>query len=581
MNLRMRHAFKLFALLLFVIAVSLKAQLMLSQVFAAKPFLPAYPILPVNKSSITYTQIMFDHPQTMKADRYVLRVYEVSGKDSTLFKEVSDSTTATYIEGFSFGKTYKWNYKAYGKKKKALFTSPTYSFTILPLPFAVKRRMRVVVNDSSNMGGLISFDYAEIITNRAGEIVWFLPPAPKNEWVYDDQVRDLRLTDAGTVLFLTERNAFEISVDGRILFAGHDHTNLKKNNIENFHHAIDRLPNGNILVCGNHTELLQREGDTTHYRALFGVIGEYNKAGTLLWKWDSYNYFDMKDVFYKRDANGKPDVNTHLNAFEISPDQKFIYAGFRDMNRIVKIDRATGTVVASYGDQMPSGQATTGNNFFWKQHDITLLRNGNLAVFNNDSMNDPKKTSSVVVFSQTTATERNSKIVWSLDCKIDSLSDGRSEKGGSFDELENGNYLINFGSSHRCIEITPEKKIVWSVVEESGDSTGKWTPFRQYRSHYSSSLYPCYFSTAVRVQSAQTIIFDIRNEGTESDQYTVEYRVGKDAWLKTSTTEVLKPNTKTSVNIVRVATEAQTEIRVTSVRNPEFNRVFIVPGAKK
>jgi hypothetical protein len=573
----MQRLLKIFLLLVIAVPVSLKAQIALSQVFAVRPFLPNSAILPVNKSSITFTQIMFDHPQVLKADRYLISVFEVSGKDTVLFRQVSDSTTATYIDGFSFGKTYSWSYVAYGRKKKIVFKSPTYTFSISPLPFSVKRRINVVVNDLGNMGGLISFDYAEIITNRKGEIVWFLPRAPKNEWIYDDQVRDLRLTSAGTCLFLTERNAFEISIDGRIFWAGHDHTNLKKNDIENFHHAIDRLPNGNIMVCGNHTELLQRDGDTTHYRALFGVIGEYNKAGTLLWKWDSYNYFDKRDVFFKRDQDGRPDVSTHLNAFEISPDQKFIYAGFRDMNRIVKIDRATGVVIESYGDLMPSGQASTGNDFFWKQHDVTLLRNGNLAVFNNDSMADPAKTSSVVVFSQTTATERGSEILWTLNCKIDSLSDGRSEKGGSIDELENGNYLINFGSSHRCIEITPTKKIVWSVVEESQDTSGKWTPFRQYRSHYSSSLYPCYFSLQLISNKSSQVSFVINNEGTESDQYQIEFRQNKGTWIKSSSSPVVSPNGKTMVQLLRTSANQFVDIRVTSTANVEFNRIIEVP----
>lgn len=576
----MLRAFKFLIILFAAMPITGNAQLALSQVFAPKPFLPNAPILPVNKSTLTYTQIMFDHPSHEKATRYVISIYEMNGKDSTLFRTVTDSTPATFVDGFSFGKTYTWNYKAYGSKKKPVYKSQQYTFTISPLA-KPNYRMRVVTNDSSNMGGLISFDYAEFVTDRAGRVVWFLPLAPKNEWVYDDQVRDLRVTNAGTVIFVTERNAFEISIDGRLLWAGHDHTNMKANNIENFHHGIDRLPNGNMMVMGNHTVQLQEEGDTTHYKALFGVIGEYNKAGKLLWKWDSYSYFNTKDIFFKRTADGKPDVSTHMNAFEVDSAGKYIYAGFRDMNRIVKIDRATGTAVASYGDLMPSGQATTGNNFFCSQHDVALMRDGSLGVFNNDSMPDASKTSSVVIFSQPEKPGEASKVLWSFNCRFDSLSDGRSEKGGNIDQLKNGNYLINMGSSHRCIEVTPEKKVVWSVVEESSDSNGVWSPFRQYRSHYSPSLYPCYFSIALRVKSASAIIVDVWNEGAEKDQYTYEYRTEKGTWSKPVTTEVIQPNSKCTVNLVHVVSESHTEIRVTSLRNPEFNRIIIVPGGKK
>src|SRR5688572_10893414 len=84
--------------------------LTLSSVVGPQPFLPKSSIIPVHKSSITCTQIMFDHPNTPNAVAYELKIYEVTGKDSVLFRTAKDSSCATMLGGFEFGKSHRWNY---------------------------------------------------------------------------------------------------------------------------------------------------------------------------------------------------------------------------------------------------------------------------------------------------------------------------------------------------------------------------------------------------------------------------------------------------------------------------------------
>jgi hypothetical protein len=331
------------------------------------------------------------------------------------------------------------------------------------------------------------------------------------------------------------------------------------------------LPNGNLLVAGNRTVQVNT-GDTV-VAGRFGVIAEYNRHGQLKWRWDSYNYFRQEDLLFKKTPDGKPDISTHLNAFEFADSGRTVYAGFRDMNRIVKVDRITGKAVASYGSPMPSGEAPTGKDFFNKQHDITLLRNGNLAVFNNDSIGVPGIISSVVIFTQVSAPGEQSQIVWEFPCKWDSLTSGKSEKGGSIDELPNGNYLINMGSLHRCIEITPDKKIVWDVIEEyyNADSAA-YLPYRQYRSHYVSSLYPCWFSSTVTKNNSKSVSVDIVNEGTEPDGYSVQYRLPDGAWVEAQTFENVQPGSKVKCSILRQPGILLQEVRVISLANRGFIR---------
>ncbi|HEU4718356.1 MAG TPA: aryl-sulfate sulfotransferase, partial [Bacteroidia bacterium] len=525
------------ALLFFFVALNAFAQVTpfsLSKVVIREPFIPSSPILPVPGSKLNYTQVMFEHPVTEKAVYYVVNVFSVNGKDTVPFVSVTDSTNATMISGFGFGKEYAWNYVSTGAKKKKIATSPWYGFSILPLPEG--SRIRVVKNDSAKtQGGLVSFDYAEVITGRDGKPVWFLPSSGKGDFVRDDEVRDLRISKAGTFTFITEKNAFEVSVDGRTMWKAPQNP---RDTSQHYHHGFERLPNGNFMVMGNHAVMRKVPGDSTYVRIVFGTVEEFDRSGKMVWKWEAENYFTDADIFSRKTPDGKPDVSTHMNAFSVDDSMHFVYAGFRDMSRIVKVDYRTGKAVQAYGKRMPSGEAKYANGFYWHQHDASIQPDGTIAVFDNDSIADPGISSRVLIFSQPASPGDSCRIVWSFPCRFDSLSDGKSEKGGNIDLLPNGNYLINMGSLNRCIEVTKDGKVVWDVFEEGlAPDKVTWGPFRQYRSHCYSSLYPCYFTSNISGKISSTIPLVINNEGTESDSYIVECKQKDGTWMKVAGTQ--------------------------------------------
>jgi len=546
--------------------------LALNDFFGTQPFLPKYPIIPANKGMLSQTQIMFDHPYTKKAVVYQLNIYEMKGKDSSLFRSVKDSSCATLLEGFEFGKSYKWNYVSYDAKNKVLATSSMYDFTILPLPN--KNRVRVIVNDSlANQGGLISFDYHCMITNRRGTPIWFLPDPATKEFTRDDKVRDLRITPAGTCTFITQRNAFEIVPDGRILWRA---PKSGPNTMEILHHGIERLPNGNLMTLGNHTVKTPVPNDTGSIKIEYGVIGEYDHSGKLVWKWDSYNYLQPGDIEFRKLSTGEWVSSSHMNAFRVSADGKYVYAGFRDLDRIVMIDKERGVVVESYGRLMPSGAAPKGHNFFHAQHDIALLSDGMMAVFNNDSITKDGVVSSIVVFGHA-RTGEDAQIAWRFACNFDKLTNGKSEKGGSVDELPNGNLLVNFGTLNRCIEISRDGKIVWDAFTESfAADSGIWRAAGQYRSHYSSSLYPCYFTAAIKTATKKLVVVDIWNEGTEPDAYYTERKRPEGTWERSVTPLIIGPGEHKPVEFARSKSAPLNEIRIVSATNAEFVRLLTV-----
>jgi hypothetical protein len=545
----------------------------LAQAIARPPLMVVSPVHPVNKSELTQNQIMFDYPEEKGAITYVVTVFKISKNsvngetksDTVPVFSQRDSTTATLIVDFEFGSDYLWYYSAFDKTGKEIKRSVDFAFSILPLP--ENYRVHVVKNDKKGQGGLISFDFAQLICDRNGKVVWFQKTIP-GEFSRDGLIRDLKMTPAGTLTFITTKNVFETSLDGRILFKGPDPNLFTKGTKDFYHHGFDRLPSGNYLTMGTHHELRSVPGDTAHVLVEYGTLLEFNRFGKVVWSWDSKTYLTDAKLFHNKLPDGKFDTDSHLNAVTQDDSSKYIYAGFRNLNTIIKIDKATGKVVSEYND-----------GFFWHQYGATLFPDGSIGVFNNDSIADPKKTSSVVIFSQPKNPGEKSKILWKYSCKFDTLSDGKSERDGNIDLLPNGDYLVNMGTLHRTIEINKNKKLLWDAfVEEYAAPAKMWVPVRQYRAHYISSLYPCYYTaTAIvdTISADKKITVIINNEGTEPDSYYIDSKTNTEPYSNTAEAVSVAEERSGKFNIPSAQNGKRiTEIRIRSVVNPDFVRII-------
>jgi hypothetical protein len=94
------------------------------------------------------------------------------------------------------------------------------------------------------------------------------------------------------------------------------------------------------------------------------------------------------------------------------------------------------------------------SNLWHKQHQPTLLDNGNMLVFDNQGL---KNVSSVLEIDPVTR-----EILWSYRGGKDGAF--YSETCGSCQRLPNGNTLITESDPGRAFEVTPDKTIVWEYV---------------------------------------------------------------------------------------------------------------------
>ncbi len=551
-------------------------------------------------AKLNYTQIMFEHPQIIGAEEYLTEV--AVDTPGNLFKQVlvgkRDASTATMLDNFEFGKKYTWRYCGLHNGKQLAWNGP-YSFETLSNQFVDKDhfRVRVLKNDTAqNAGGLIALDMSGNIVDRNGNYVWFLPHGNNNgnenmQGFVTLRNNSMRLTAAGTITTITNRRAMERDLAGNIIWQAplQKAQGAKSSDIYNYHHCFKRLANNNYMTLDLEqlpvSNAALGKTDTGITLVPFDILNEFNATGKLVWSWHARPYFDSMPLYAhagNKDAtmfNNEPEA--HMNAFEVDENGGYVYAGFRNINRVIKIEKSTGKVVCAWGDNMTWNGMPNGEGFFFRQHGTTLLHDGSLAVFNNNAnpatTGEHSPASQVVIFTQP-VDRVPSAIVWSFDCTFDSINN-TAAKNGNVDELKNGNLLVCMGAVNRVFEITRNKQIVWSAqIENRNAFDSSWQKFAEYRAHYTSSLYPCYFTiqtgkTALskKQSSAQLKIF---NDGTEADTYNIDITGVTGNYKKQITAGVLLA--KNSISLSVLVPTGGARVTVTSINNPAFKRVVIL-----
>ncbi|MES2836242.1 MAG: aryl-sulfate sulfotransferase [Bacteroidota bacterium] len=480
---------------------------------------------PSNDIVLNYTQIAFQYPEIKESTSYSIQLEENELYKINLNKFlVKDNSTICIIKDLNFGKKYKWKVTAYNKNSAVLSESDWHYFSTAtsPLIDTTIFKIKVIKNQKSKIDdGIIWYDNLKFAADRNGKPVWFLPNMPEKEKP-DASIRDLKLTNSGSVTFIGITDVYDCDLQGNLLWTAPNNGKVSGTKREDYHHDFQKLSNGNYLVLGKSftKEKSTDANDTTNYTIEHGTIIEYDTAGNVLWFWDSRDYLTKEDVFKKPENAKKYLTSTHMNAFSIDNNNEFIYAGFRDLHRIIKIEKKSKKVVAAFGQIHPNDSISNKSTFFKFQHSATILKNGNIAVLNNNDVKAKKdNVSSVVVFTQT---NNKPKVVLDFKLNFDSLTDGKSSKTGNVLELPNGNLLVCEGAINRVFETDYNKNILWDAfMLQYTPQDKKWKPNMQYRTAFSTSLYPFLYSVSKFSYIDRVVSFSLFNEGSNHDMYNI------------------------------------------------------------
>lgn len=481
---------------------------------------------PVNNAVLNYTQVLLEIPEVISAEYYEFKVVDESGDLSSPFISQIDSSQVTIVNDLEFGTNYKWQVNAYNDQQELVKESRIFHFQIdsSSIINPNTHRFRILKDFPDEYEeGVIFLDYSLVAINRQGKPVWFLPEMEGfNIRKGRGNIRDLKITSRGTLTFNAMKFCREITLSGKVLWETASLENLAEPNRRLYHHEFTRLESGNYMALGiaqRFRELVL--GDQKVNKIPVSTIIEYNENHDTTWMWASDSYISDHDLLTVGQKAFKGSTCGHMNSFYVNEEKGEVYAGYRDLNAIVVIDKKTRKVIRSYGDKIPSDTSKQAIGFFKRQHAPVLMTNGNIILFNNNEEED--SASSILIFNEALSALDTAKKVWEFDCDFDGIMPGYSDRMGNVQPVDSSHYLVNMGHVSRLFEVTRDKKITWDCLPEIWDNkTSTWKPERNYRLAFSKSLYPYYVSFSLKNGTAKnSYSLSIVNEGSEDDTYSI------------------------------------------------------------
>ncbi|NVK63971.1 MAG: aryl-sulfate sulfotransferase [Flavobacteriales bacterium] len=470
----------------------------------------AQQLVPADGAVITRTSILFEVPEVVGAKTYTYHIE--SAKGNTI--DLTDDNHVLRVDGLSFGESYNWKVTALDSVGKTLYTY-NQGFEIATSDFVNPKETRFHIVGASNnrkIKGLIFLDYSRVAITPDGKPVWFLP---ERESLKNKRLRDLKLTNRGTVTYLDALKCEESSLDGDLIWSTPDTSELTGESNDLYHHEFTLLSNGNYLALGKEfvpSELMINGAEVS--KLPLSVIIEYSPEGKVVWSWSSSEFISNEDILAIGQKVGVGNTFGHMNAAYFDVKTGVIYASFRDLDCILTIEKESGKILQSYGDKIPSDTTTQGIDLFAKQHAPIKLRGDRLLFFNNNERNE---TSSVQIISEVTDENPKAEILWEFFCDFDSLRPAHSPRMGNALPLEDEHILVNMGKAARVFEVSPDKEVTWQCFPEIWDGgLNRWHPQPNYRTFNISSLYPYYHTVSLRNEKIR-----VYNEGSEDDTYII------------------------------------------------------------
>ncbi len=458
---------------------------------------------PAEGSQLNYRLIGFSTPNAPQYDNYTLEIADGYFNTETEFtKNIIERTTSTHNKTVTsvpaFGHQYTWRMTYFKAAQRTL--TPFFHFSTLKSAVVdtANFRLHILKKALKYNKGYVFCDKNRVLYDMTGNAVWFLPDIP-GIVQSGDEVRDLKITNLGSITFLANGMAYEITYDCDLLWVAPNDGKISGDSIERYHHEMTIENNGNYMVLGN--ELLPYEWHKTtphdsileiitgesiqknkiYLRVACGTIIEYDSNQNVVWYWKSASVFTSKTQLGK---NAKLLLDSHENAFAFDEEKKYIYVSFKNYSQIWKIKYPTGELIELYGRQNDSDTDYT--HLFCHQHCCKISDNGYLYVFNNNICN-PQETPTVAIFREPTTTEGKLKKIWEYhhpykgDFTAVRIAQGSS--GGSVQELPTGEIFVAMCNPYGNIFIVGrDKKLYFDAILEKKNTPDKtWSIQSSYR----------------------------------------------------------------------------------------------------
>ena len=209
-------------------------------------------------------------------------------------------------------------------------------------------------------------------------------------------------------------------------------------------HDILLLDNGNYLLMSYDPQPVDMSnvvlGGNPNATVVGLIIQEVDINENVYFQWRSWDHFQITDATSDINLQGTYIDYVHGNAFAFDTDGNLLISS-RHLDEITKIDYETGEIIYRFGLLSKNNQFQINNDSygFSHQHDIRVLQNGNITIYDNGNLH-PSPFSRALEYSINELT-MTADLVWFYRNDPDIYGSAT----GSFRRDDEGNGIVGWG----------------------------------------------------------------------------------------------------------------------------------------
>jgi hypothetical protein len=241
------------------------------------------------------------------------------------------------------------------------------------------------------------------------------------------------------------------------------------------------LPNGHAMIMIYDWQIMDASqmvrGAHPAANVCQTIIQELDLAKNVVFQWRSIDYIPITDGYV--DSLAASIDYMHSNSFDFDKDGGILISS-RHLSEVTKIDSRTGEIMWRLGGKRNQfifvGELDANKpTYFSYQHDVSLLSNGNILMFDNGNQHTPQY--SRIVEYRLDEANKIATLIWEYRHSPDIFSSAN----GSAQRLPNGNTFIGWGNAGlngltAVTEVHPDKSLAFEFTLARGQRS--WRAYR-------------------------------------------------------------------------------------------------------